>query len=179
MRYRWIVRALFLVVVGPGLAVTPSGCGDTASQVTLIKVEAAGAAEGEITPLERGKIRRQVLSAAEKAIGAWVKDDASEMEVYFAEQYLDYYRGLREKNESQGKTRVRQHESAEMNVTDMNATGTEVLVEYSFVDKSYYASADGQPVGEPDGSETLVQIRMELAADQWKVMNMIGGKALE
>jgi len=164
--------ALGLVGVAAATAILPlGGCApQPSSQSTVItQPQAQG-----ITPLQRGTIRRDVLDAAQPALTAWLSSDPKAMAKYFKPYYVSYYTNLYSKYAKQGKQRVRKLKVSSMNVSDMNKTGTQALVDVTFIDHQYFADLKGNPITKPTNKSTFIQLTLDKQKDgTWRVDNMI------
>lgn len=165
-------KARRLVVVGiAGLLLatplTAVGCGDDsdASQTQVIVTTStvpsgSGEASQTITPLERGKIRREVIAVAQAAVDAWLTDDLEAMREYFAPSQMEYFQDLHDTYVQEKKQRVRSHSATSIDVTAINNDATEATVEYYFNDDSYFADEQGTALTEPTHKQTMIQFTL-------------------
>jgi predicted lipid-binding transport protein (Tim44 family) len=170
------VCALLAVLV----IVAPSGCMRTSRQTEVVPADkdASAAVEGTptLTPLERGQVRHDILAVAEPAIQAFLDDDPEQIERYWDPVYCDLWAKYRKENAAAGETRVRKHERLTLDVTDMDAWGTEALVTYRFIDHSYTRDSDGDIVVPPTDKETQFQLTMVKDDEgKWMVKRLIAG----
>lgn len=175
---RATVAAAFAVLLVAAL-LAGGGCGaeSSASQVTVAKVTESDESMSAITPLERGKLRREALEVMEAGIQAILNDDLEVMEQVFADTYVDHFRSQRETYEQEGKVRVRKHEEVRYDMVDMDAAGTEALVEYNFTDASYFTDRNGSRIAGSTGKETLLQFTLERGESrEWTIIRLIGGQ---
>ncbi|MCZ7661567.1 MAG: hypothetical protein M5U22_00785 [Thermoleophilia bacterium] len=139
----------------------------------VTSVTAEDAAES-ITPLERGKIRRDVLATARGGMNAWLDDDLEAMPQYFGAEYLDEFKKQATTYADEGKIRVRSHSEIVSNVTKIASSGKQALVEYNFTDDSYFTDTNGKVLSEPDHQKTVFQLTLELTDSDWRVVRIIG-----
>lgn len=131
-----------------------------------------------LTPVQRGVIRRDVLSAGNAGIKAWLATDTKAMKPYFKPYYITYYNNLYSKYAKQGKKRVRKIEIKSMDVSDMNNTGRQALIDVQFVDHQYYADLNGKAITKPTNKTTFIQLTMDKKSGKWIIDNMIGEGAI-
>ena len=155
-----LVLALLLTVALLGA----SGCGDSASQAEVVvsppstSSEATGTADASLTPLERGRLRREVLAEARAALDAWRTADMDAMKKYFSPDLVKKVQELEATDQAQGKRHVRAHEELFLDVIEMNQDGSQASVEYRFNDNSYDVNLAGARLSEPTGEEGTFQM---------------------
>lgn len=177
---RFVACAITLVVMaafGSGmLALT--GCGDSdASQVQVV-TSVSDANTGDLTPLEKGTVRREVLAVAQKGIDAWLTGDPDTMASYFPQEWVDYYRKLNTTYSEEGRTRVRKHNKVTLlDVTELRPDGGEAIVTYDFTDISYFADKNGTQLSKPSNKATEFQLTLDRdpKTKTWRIVRMIGG----
>lgn len=160
------------------VATLSSSCSAGARQTTVIPEERVSkVATGSLTPIERGKLRREVLKVAREAMDAFLADDPVRIEKYFHEEYVDYWAKQRAENAAKGQVWVRKHRPEEIDVTTIDERGDSALVEYFFSNDSYYADKAGKPKTAPVGDDdVMVQLTLEKSKDGWTVRRMIGNE---
>ena len=164
-----------LHLVGAGLAIailagTAAGCSPQtpASSVTFVPANE----QTPLTPIERGKIRDKSLAAATAGWAAWQRNDVQGMKPYWAQSYIDQYTKLYAKYNAEGKKRVRLFKMESFDVTELDPSGTEVIVDANFKDLSYYIDRSGKRT-KPNGAEQAAQITLDLQPDgSWKIVRV-------
>jgi hypothetical protein len=151
-------------------AVPLSGCATQPSSQTSVITNPPPIG---LTPAQRGVIRREALTTAEAGFNAWLTADTKAMTPYFKPSYITYYDGLYAKYAKQGKKRVRKVEIKSMDVSDMNNTGRQALVDVQFVDRQYYTDLAGTPITKPANKATYVQLTLDKKSGKWLIDNMI------
>ncbi len=134
-----------------------------------------------MTPRERGQVRGQALKAARASIDAFLTDDANAMRSLFATEYPVYWAKVRKETAAEGRNRIREHELQSLEVTQLDEVGTQAIVEYYFIDKSYYTDKRGTPVTAPSAgkdAEEMIQLTLEKNDNKWVVIRMIGDEAV-
>jgi hypothetical protein len=168
------------VVLGLALTALPlTGCARNPRQTAVIVQKGSDEASGTITPLERGKLRREALRAAEAGLAAWIAKDDKAMKKYFAAEQVEYYGKKVKSNLADGRVRIRAHKDATMEVVDMSKSGREVLIDYQFTDMSRFEDPDGNVIVKPTGKDKTVQLTLDQEDDGWIIVRMIGGSELE
>ena len=127
-----------------------------------------------ITPAQRGVIRREALAAAKEGFDAWRSGDTKAMKPYFTPFYVNYYKKLYAGYAKDNKKRVRKFDITSMDVSDMNNTGRQVIVDVGLVDKQYYADLKGKPLTKPTNKSTYIQLTVSKKSGKWVIENMIG-----
>ena len=128
--------------------------------------------------MERGQVRREVLEVAEPGIAAFIAGDMEGIRSHFASEFAEPLIERMEENAEAGKVRVRVHEDVQMDVVDMNDSGTQAIIEYNFTDKSYFESEDGDRLTEPKTKDTVFQLTMDKTDDGWQITRVIGAMDL-
>jgi hypothetical protein len=131
---------------------------------------------GALTPLQRGAVRSQALRAAEAAVAAFRSGDPAKMRPYFSDQYVAYYTRLKASDAKAGKVRVRVHTGTSVDITNMDQTGREVEVTYTFKNGSYFADLSGKALTKPTGKASEIDLVMDKSAKGWIVTRMFSGK---
>jgi hypothetical protein len=169
-----------VLLLGAVATTSVAGCGNSGTdrQAMVISTSAAptiATATASLTPLERGKVRRDILTVSEAGLKAWLEDDLDAMPAYFSEDWVNVLRDQHESYVEEAKTRKRVHADTRMDVTELNAKGDQALVEYLFTDESYFVDAAGNPLTQPSGRETEFQLTLELKDGQWVIVRIVGG----
>lgn len=151
-----------------------SGCAPDPYQTTVRKVPPEAEATSSITPLERGKLRREALEAVREGMAAWLADDLEAMKRYFSDEQVAYYQDLREESERTGRFRIRRHSDVKMDVVEMSEDGSEVSVTYAFVNDSYWADRSGRMLDKPTRKQSQIQIGAKKIDGRWVIVRMIG-----
>ncbi len=81
-------------------------------------------------------------------------------------EYVELFAKQRAEYAAEGKQRVRKHEANMIDVTDMNDTGTQAIVQYRYVDQSYWADKGGKARRRPTNDETEWQLTIDKKADR-------------
>ena len=173
----WLPRVgLGLAVLGLSVAALPlTGCiAQPSSQTKVID----NPPPIGLTPVQKGVIRREALKVADAGFKAWLTGDTKAMKPYFKPYYITYYDGLYAKYAKQGKKRVRKVTVKSMDVSDINSTGSQVLVDVQFVDQQYYSDLKGNPITKPVNKDTYVQLTMNNKSGKWTIDNMIATGAV-
>jgi hypothetical protein len=135
---------------------------------------AEDADDDALTPLERGALRREVLDEARAALSAWIDGDTEALKKHFADDLVEDFVAAQTSLDAEGKKRVRDHEQVFLDMTDLNQTGTQAIVEYRFNDGSYVADASGKRLTDPTGDEETVQLTWEKSGEGWRIIRVIG-----
>lgn len=151
-----------------------SGCAPDPYQTTVRKVTPGSETTSAITPIERGKLRREALEAVRQGVDAWLADDLEAMKRYFSDEQVAYYQRLREESERVGRFRIRKHRDVKMDVVEMSEDGTEVSVTYAFVNDSYWADRSGRVLEKPTHKQSQIQIGAKKIDGRWLIVRMIG-----
>jgi hypothetical protein len=179
-------QAVALGVAGILVLVPPlsTGCGgqSDASQAQVIVTSSSVPTPSEeatrtLTPLERGKVRREALAVAEAGLAAWLADDLAAMEEYFTEDNVDYFRGLHDQYAAEGKVRVREHSATALDITGLSEDGTEATADYYLTDDSYFADAQGRALTEPthaDATFSFTLVRTDEGG--WIITRFFGAR---
>lgn len=172
------------LIVGVGVAVLlsvlgASGCAGREPRGAVVIEQAPKPVEdtSTITPLERGRARRDAMDAAEKAIAAFLADDEPGIKKYWAEQYQKLWKTYRAQNAENGVQRVRKHSNIEIfDVVEMGREGKDAIVQYRFTDESVFKDASGKVVAPPANRATEFQLTMAKRDDgTWYVKRLVAG----
>ncbi len=152
-----------------------AGCSqDDAYQTHVVTQVTSPEEASALTPLDRGKIRREVLAVARSGVEAWMADDLDGLEDYFgadlARQFQDQAAGYARDT----KTRIRVHTATHLDILDINASGDQALAQYSFTDDSYFADQNGKALTDPTHKDTLIQFTLERQDGGWRIVRSIG-----
>jgi hypothetical protein len=167
------VRVAATLCVSCALLVPMAGCSRDPYQTTVRKVPPVESTS-TITPIERGKIRREALASVRQGVAAWLADDGEAMKRYFSQEQVEYYAKLREESKRENRYRIRKHSDGKMDVIDMSPDGTEVSVTYAFVNDSYWADSKGRVLEKPTHKESQIQIGAKRIDGRWLIVRMIG-----
>ncbi len=102
-------------------------------------------------------------------------DDQAAISKYWTPEYVKLFAKRGPEYAAEGKQRVRKHEENLLDVTDMNSTGTQVIVQYRYVDKSFWADKAGKPISNPSNDETEWQLTLDKKKAGWVVSRLIAG----
>lgn len=138
MKLATLVLAASLAVAGAGLA----GCNKAPQDTTTVVTTESNNVVG-LTSIQRGQLREVTLAAAKGGWAAWKANDVEGMKPYFTPDLIAKYAAILDKLKAQGRTRVREFQMVNFDVTDMNNTGTQVIVDTKFYDDSYYIEKSG------------------------------------
>jgi predicted lipid-binding transport protein (Tim44 family) len=172
-------RRVMLSLLAGTLALTMIalvGC-DTGDSTTIVldATEDADETTGTLTPLERGQVRRQALRDIEAAVEAWVSGDRESMADHFSDEMLARFTDQWDELAEQGHSIRHVHEVMVLDVTEMNATGTQVLAKYKFLDESVVVDESGRTIEGPVNAEADAQLTAERADDgSWVIVRIIG-----
>jgi hypothetical protein len=158
------------LLASAALGMTAGCTQSTPGQSTIIQ----DAPPAGITPVQRGQIRREAVEFAQSAMDAWQANDVNAMKKYFSQQYIDYYTDLYAKYAKQGKVRVRDIKITSLDASDMNNTGTQVLIDVEFVDNQYFKSKSGQRLTKPSGDKGVFQLTLDKHSGTWQITRIIG-----
>jgi len=151
-----------------------SACASSPRQTTVVQVEKA-ASEG-LTPLQRGKVRREALAAAKTAVAVWLERDFEAMKPLFSEAQITYYRAEAARLAGEGLTRMRVHKDVALDVVEMDDAGTQVVIRYGFVNGSYTTGRSGTVVSPATDKKSELEITMQKLDGAWVVQKMFAGK---
>jgi len=165
------------LVGGAALVAGCSGAGPSQAEVVPVVTEVTSK-EGTatLTPIEKGKLRREILDTAREALGVWMLNDLERMGDFFAEGYVTYYKDQQKKYDQEGVVRVREHESLLFDVVDLTPDGTQAIVKYRFVDRSRFTDRAGRVVRANPVKETEMQLTMTRKGDAWIVERIIAAE---
>ena len=100
--------ALTLVLVS-ALVLSTTGCDPSPSVVVERPGDAGEEDTATLTPIERGEVRRRMLSVAEEAIAAFLADDEEAIADIFDATYADTWTDYRASYAAEGEIRFREH----------------------------------------------------------------------
>ncbi len=171
---RLLLGALAASILAAGVVATP-GCGRDPRQTTVITSEEAP--QTGITPIERGRIRSQVLKTMRQAIGTWRAGDIVAMKRYFSRGLVDYDAKLKAEYAKKGQVRVRRHSGVFLDVVEMKSDGTQAVVQYTFTNRSYFADRrTRRPVTKPSNKHGEIDITLDRRSSGWMVVRMFSSK---
>ncbi len=165
--------AAALLVVSAALLAS-CGNGPDPYQAQVITSVTAPNTLTTITPIERGKIRREVERVAEDGMAAWLEGDFGIMPRYFSDENVVQFKKQAGTYADEGKVRMRSHSTVRSGVTEIASTGKQALVEYNFTDDSYFADLSGEKLSEPQHKETVFQLTLENTSVGWRIIRIIG-----
>jgi ketosteroid isomerase-like protein len=159
-------------------AVLAAGLLTGCSRGSTLVVDLDGASDEEtatLTPLERGELRREVLTAARTWVEAWRSSDADAMRTYATDDVVDLFSSVWDEYATRGQRVEHVHTERFLDVMDLSSDGTQALVTYRYDDDSYVVDAAGATV------ETLPalsgkEMQLTLQVDDggtWRVVRLI------
>ncbi len=165
--------AAALLVVSAALLVA---CGDRPDpyQTQVVNSVPAPNTLTTITPIERGKIRREVERVVKDGMAAWLENDLGLMPRYFSEENVEQFKKQAATYGDEGRVRVRSHSEVRISVTEIASSGKQALVEYNFTDDSYFSDLGGKNLSEPKRRETVFQLTLEYTTGGWRIIRIIG-----
>jgi hypothetical protein len=126
-----------------------------------------------LTPLERGKVRRQVLNDTQKALDVWIKGDTKAYDRAFTKALLKEYEVQLAKLKSNNKEKIRIHTESKLEVTEL--TKEEAGLKYTFTDGSYFVNAKTKKVITPPSNKSSeIAITVKKENGLWRINAMIG-----
>jgi hypothetical protein len=168
------LAAAVLIVLAAGWTALP-GCSGDSRQVTIVKPEREKR-EG-LTPLERGRIRGEVLRVVRPAIKAWREGDVAAMKRYFSAELATYNAKVKADYARQGKVRVRAHTNVTMDVVELTPDGREASVQYTFRNRSYFAAkSTRRPLTRPADEDGEIDMILKRTDRGWTITRMFSGR---
>lgn len=171
-----MVLALALIAFAVVASAGCSGGGGTV-EVTPAMPKNAENAVGEdgMTPVERGKLREEILGDLREDLDVWRRGDIDSLPKAFVKQQVDNRRKAEESDRAAGKVFVRVHDDPDIEVTDIASDKKSAHLIYTFTDKSYYAEAgSGRMLTQPANKKTQVTIKAVKQEGRWKIELTIG-----
>lgn len=169
LRRSFLPAAVLLALV----AFLLQGCSSGGIEVDIKNVQGETPSKDGLEPLERGKVRRQILNETEENVATWLKGDAVDYPNAFTAKLLASYEEQLEKLHREGKDKIRRHESQKFEVTEL--AKDEATIKYTFIDKSYFVSAaTGKVVTPPKNAESEILISAVKEGERWKIRALIG-----
>lgn len=154
-----------------------SGCAENDPQ--QVQVVTGQASQQGLTPTQRGTIRREALEAAQKGFAAWQTGDVNKMKPYWSATYIKYFGNKQREYAAKGQKRVWKFNNVEQfDVSDMNNTGRQVLVDILADDQGYVAKKDGSKVTTPSGKQAYIQLTMDNKTGKWMITRLIAGNEI-
>jgi len=130
-----------------------------------------------LTPLERGRIRGEVLRTLRPAIKAWRAGDIAAMKAYFSAELVAYNAKVKADYARQGRVRVRSHTKASMDVVELTPNGREASAQYTFKNQSYFASkTTGRALTKPANEEGEIDLVLKRTSKGWTITRMFSGR---
>lgn len=159
------------------LAAPVTGC--DRSQGPVVDLDGGSVTETDtLTPLERGKVRREVLDAARAWQETWLAGDLDAMSRYAGDEVLTSFRDAWDPYEARGHRVEHEHEIVYLDVVDMNTAGTQALVTYRYDDTSYVVDSAGRTVETlPPFDDKEIQLTLDLQEDgSWMIVRIVAGQ---
>lgn len=171
-----IPNALVRVALASSLLAVPLGvasCVDDSGPV-IEAVDETAETTSALTPLERGKLRREVLDHAREFISAWKDSDAEALEALLPEQVADLFTDVWDDYADKGLSVRHVHDLTSLDVTEFNQTATQATVSYVYKDTSYLVDEDGAKAKNLPPLEPSLTITFEREPDggEWKIVRM-------
>lgn len=131
-----------------------------------------------LTPLERGKVRRQILNDMRENMDIWLKGDTQNYDKAFSKKLIKIYREQLDKLHQRGQDKVRVHENTRMEVVELDSP-TVGAVKYYFDEKSYFIDIKTKKITKfvekaPQGQQSQFEIVVIKEDGRWKIDAMIG-----
>jgi predicted lipid-binding transport protein (Tim44 family) len=171
---KYLARLGLAALIAATTAGLAAGCTPDPRQTTVIPAPDAVETLGEVTPLERGKLRREALEDIQKGLDAWASGDEAGMREYFNDDQLKAFAFAAKKHKEKGTVRVHLLEDQTLSATEMTPNGKEVSARFVYTNKSYTQDKDGKRITKPTNKETEAQIGAEKVGDTWKIIRVIG-----
>lgn len=173
---RSVFRGACTLGVLLSLAVSVTAC-DEGGRTTVVTRSSQEETTGTLTPVERGRIRREALDVVRAAIAAWQDSDLESMKEYFAPELVAKFEKAWEPYRAKNQHVVHVHEVDYLDMIEMNNAGTQALVTYRYNDDSYVADAAGNKIEDlPPFELKELQFTLQLENGQWKIIRSIGGE---
>jgi hypothetical protein len=153
---------------------TIAGCGSRPSPDVQVIPSVVDDTTNAITPIERGKLRRNALESAEAGVRAWTEGDGPGINEYFSTEYAQLLQEQLNDYKSEYKRRNRLHSNVWMDVTEISRQGDQAIVDYNFTDESYFVGSDGKQMTEPSKKKTMIQLTLRKEQGEWRITQMIG-----
>lgn len=166
-----LCTAVALVAAGASLA----GCRSNPRQTRVIVSDVSEEDTSTITPLQRGKIRRQALDQIQEGLDSWIAGDLAAMKKHFSDGQMEFYREAAEERAQRGLERVRRHAQPKLELTEMTSNGKEVIATYVFVNKAFTRDRNGEITSKPANKAAEIQISAVEVDGTWIIVRMIGG----
>lgn len=168
-----LIRNALLVGTLLFVLVLAQGCGSGGIDVDIKNVNSGATAKDGLEPLERGKIRREILNEIEEGVAIWLKGDSSGYSKAFTKKLAASYTDQVEKLHLRGTDKVRRHENQAFEVIEL--TKDSATVKYTFIDKSYFISTStGKVVTPSKDAESEIYINVVKEENRWKMQSLIG-----
>ncbi len=172
------VLAASSLLAGSLAALPGCAASDPHQTKTIVESERSQPASGTLTPLQRGEVRRDVLTAARESRDAWMHNDLQAMRSHFSTDYVSYYTRVFAEYKKNGQVRVRKFKDTFFDVSDLNESGTQALVDWQFTDLSYVADRSGTVITPPSKKNSTIQYTMNKVGGKWIVSRMIGSNEI-
>ncbi|HET6351071.1 MAG TPA: hypothetical protein VFG89_02925 [Coriobacteriia bacterium] len=177
MNRRYILAAgLIALTVTGSLA---GGCTSGKQGAVVVTEDTAKNTPGKLTPLERGKIRREAMDDMRDFVAAWKANDADGMRKYLKDAYVKKYEETWAGYTKKGLKIKHVHKVKAFDATQINNTGTQMTVTYTYVDSSYLVDKNGDKVRslpEVDEDASFTIERKDAKSTDWKIVRMFVAK---
>lgn len=127
-----------------------------------------------LTPLERGKVRREVLDHAREFIEVWTSADAEELGNVLPESVAKQFTDAWREYEADGLQIKHVHEVSKLDVTEINRDATQATVSYVYEDGSYLVDGSGSKARElePVDASMTITLQRESVDSEWEVVRV-------
>lgn len=144
-------------------------------------VDPTGGAREEtstLTPLERGKVRREILHEVDKWIAGWMASDVDAMSEVATDTVVAEFEKVWSDYAKKGQRVVHVHTRKYLDVIDLAKDGHQALVTYRYDDDSYVANAAGTRVETlPPFKDKEIQLTVDRQDDgSWLIVRIIAGE---
>jgi hypothetical protein len=125
------------------------------------------------TPLERGKVRRQILTDTQKSLDIWIKGDISAYDQAFTRSLLNEYKTQLAKLNKDNTEKIRVHTKTSLEVTQL--ARNEAGLKYAFTDGSYFINTKTKKITTPPSNKASeIDIVVKKDGAYWKIKAMLG-----
>lgn len=172
---RAVAVALAGVLAAPLL--TATGC--DRRPTTVIEREDGSSSEetsGNLTPLQRGEIRREALADVRAGIAAWTAGDAEGMADYWADDQVERFEKTWAGYAADDLRVKHVHDVDYLDVIEMNSSGTQALVNYRYADASYLVDGSGAKKRSLAEIDVEMQLTVEREGERWRIVRTIAAE---
>lgn len=160
-----------------GSLVLLSGCSRGSNTV----VDPTGGAKEDtstLTPLERGKVRREILHEVDRWIAGWMASDADAMSEVATETVVAEFEKVWDGYAKKGQRVEHVHTRKYLDVIDLARDGHQALVTYRYDDASYVVDASGRRVETlPPFTDKEIQLTVDRQEDgSWLIVRIIAAE---